>query len=147
MRVCTLFPSTLGLLVLASNAAAMPQIDLERRAQVFVEAFNRQDVVALCDAVSEDFRWLEATGEMIELQVSGREALRDWCLQRKGPAAQRATLSDAECDGRFVSAKETLYWADGLTEQRNCVFEFNAEGLIRRAWRFPVAQPQLDRAA
>lgn len=146
MRVSTLFPSTLGLLVLASSAVAAPPLDLERRAQSFIDAVNRQDAAAAVAAVSDDFRWQTLFGESMQVKVDGRAALRDWLSRRQAAATrQRIHLDELSRDGRFVSAQARVEGDSVVAQRHTCVFEFDRDGLIRRAWQLPCAL--LDRAA
>jgi ketosteroid isomerase-like protein len=144
MRVRTLFPATLGLLVLAGAAVAAP-VDAEQRLRGFVDAANRHDVAAMLAATEPEFRWMQVAGERIEVEVRGHEQLQSWLegYFRTTPDA-RSTLGAVSVDGAYASAVETVEYRDreGAPQRQRAtsVYEFAPSGLIRNVWYFP-AQP------
>jgi hypothetical protein len=146
MRVRTLFPTTLGLLVLAGSAlSAPPPPDLDRRVQQFVEASNRQDVEAMIAAVDPQFRWMSVDGAKLDVEVVGAEQLRSWLegYFRSTPEA-RSKLGRVEVDGHYASTVETTEFRDSKGALRRqsatSVYEFTEGGLIRAVWYFPAQE-------
>lgn len=148
MRLRTLFPRTLGFLVLASSAWAAPPADIEARVRGFVEASNRQDVEAMVAAVDPDFRWLQVDGERIQVEVVGAEQLRSW-LQgyfRSTPGA-RSRIGEVLVDGNYATTVEQVEFRDGegrlQRQSSTSVYQFDSQGRILKVWYFP-AQSLLD---
>jgi ketosteroid isomerase-like protein len=145
MHIRTLFPATLGLLVLAGVACAMPPADIETRVRDFVEAANRHDVDAMLAASEPGFRWMQVAGDRVEVEVSGHDQLRSWLegYFRTTPDS-RSTLAQVSVDGAYASAVETVEYRsrDGELKRQSAtsVYEFGSGGLIRNVWYFP-AQP------
>lgn len=143
MRVRVLFPATLGLLVLAGAACAMPPADVEQRVRAFVEASNRQDVEAMLAATEPGFRWMQVAGDRLEVEVAGHADLRSWLdgYFRSTPDA-RSTLASVAVDGTYASAVETVEFRDaaGAPQRQSAtsVYEFGSGGLIRNVWYFPA---------
>lgn len=143
MRLRTLFPTTLGLLVLAGQAMAAPPADLDQRVKRFVEAANQHDVEAMVGAVEPGFRWMQIEGERISVEVVGPEQLRSWLegYFRTTPSA-RSTLGPVLVDGAYASTVEHTEYrdADGALNRQSatCVYQFSEAGLIRNVWYFPV---------
>jgi hypothetical protein len=150
MRLRTLFPATLGLLVLAGHSLAAPPPDLDQRVKRFVEASNRQDVAAMVGAVEPGFRWMQVEGERLTVEVVGPDQLRSWLegYFSSTPSA-RATLGPVQVDGAFASTVEVSEYRDGndalQRQSATCVYEFSEAGLIRNVWYF-AAQEQADTA-
>jgi hypothetical protein len=144
MRIRVLFPATLGLLVLAGVAIAAPP-DMEARVRGFVEASNRHDVAAMLAATEPGFRWMQITGERLEVEVVGHEQLKSWLdgYFLSTPDA-RSKVSTVMLDGAFASAIESVAFRDAegreQTQSATSVYEFSPAGLIRNVWYFP-AQP------
>lgn len=143
MRIRTLFPSTLGLLVLASSAIARPPADLDQRVRDFVAASNRQDIDAMLAATEPKFRWMGVQGDRVEVEVVGHDQLKSW-LQgyfESTPDAH-SELDEVAVDGAYVSAVERTRWRDseGKLRQQSAlsVYQFNDEGRIRDVWYFPA---------
>lgn len=145
MRVRTLFPATLGLLVLAGAACALPPVEVEARVRGFVEASNRHDVDAMLAATDPAFRWMQVSGERVEVEVVGHEQLRSWLdgYFRSTPDA-RSTLASVAVDGAYASAVERVEYRDGngawQRQSATSVYQLAPSGLIRNVWYFP-AQP------
>jgi hypothetical protein len=146
MRLRTLFPTTLSLLVLAGQAMAETPADLDQRVLRFVEAANRHDVEAMVGAVEPGFRWMQVEGERINVEVVGPEQLRSW-LQgyfRTTPSA-RSTLGPVQVDGAYASTVEFTEYRDEqgqvIRQSATCVYQFSAAGLIRNVWYFPAQAP------
>lgn len=152
MRVRTLFPSTLGLLVLVSGAPASsrspdaPVVDapkLERRVRDFVAAANRQDVSAMLAATEPGFRWMSIEGDRTNVEVVGHDQLRSWLegYFKSTPSAE-SKLGEIAVDGHYVSAVERVEWrnAEGKIERQSSlsVYQFSDEGRIRDVWYFPA---------
>lgn len=141
MRLRTLFPATLGLLVLAGSASAAAPDDLDQRVRQFVEASNRQDVEAMVGAVEPGFRWMQIEGERIEVEVVGPEQLRSWLhgYFRSTPGA-RASLGPVQVDGAFASSVESIEFRDAAgalhRQSATSVYQFGEQGLIRNVWYF-----------
>lgn len=144
MKIRTLFPSLLGLLVLAGPAVAAEASADKVRA--FVEASNRHDVEAMLAATAPGMRWMHVVGDRLQVEVAGHTDLRSWLegYFRATPDA-RATLGEVLVDGAFATAVETTTWRDGdgarRTQSATSVYEFGADGLIRNVWYF-AAQPR-----
>lgn len=145
MRLRTLFPATLGLLVLAGHAMAAPPVDVEQRVRSFVEAANRHDADAMVGAVSPGFRWMQVEGERISVEVVGPEQLRSWLegYFHSTPSA-RSTLGSVQVDGAYASTVEFTEYRDGSNrlqrQSATCVYQFDPAGLIRNVWYFPVQE-------
>ena len=146
MRLRTLFPSTLGLLVLAGHAMAAPPADLELRVKRFVEAANQQDVEAMVGAVTPGFRWMQVEGDRLTVEVVGPEQLRSWLegYFRSTPSA-RSTLGPVQVDGAYASTVEFSEYRDAgdvlRRQSATCVYQFNPDGLIQNVWYFPAQEP------
>jgi hypothetical protein len=146
MRLRTLFPATLGLLVLAGHAVAAPPSDLDTRVKRFVEAANRHDVEAMLGAVTPGFRWMQIEGERLSVEVVGPAQLRSWLegYFRSTPSA-RATLGPVQVDGAYASSVEFTEYRDAgdvlRRQSATCVYQFNEDGLIQNVWYFPVQEP------
>jgi hypothetical protein len=142
MRIRTLFPTTLGLLVLAGSALAAPPPDLERRVQQFVAAANLKDVEAMVAAVDPQFRWMAVEGEKLAVEVVGPEQLRSWLegYFRATPEV-RSEVGQVLVDGHYASTVETVQFRDGKgvlrRQSSTSVYEFTDGGLIRAVWYFP----------
>lgn len=145
MRARILFPATLGLLVLASLADAMPPVDVEQRVRHFVEASNQHDVDAMLAATEPQFRWMQVAGDRLEVEVVGHDQLRSWLegYFRSTPDA-RSTLATVTVDGAYASAVETVEFRDAdqrlQRQTATSVYEFSPAGLIRNVWYFPAQQ-------
>ncbi|MCK7595086.1 nuclear transport factor 2 family protein [Pseudomarimonas salicorniae] len=145
MRLRTLFPATLGLLVLAGQSMAAPPADLDQRVKRFVQAANQHDVEAMVGAVEPGFRWMHVEGERISVEVVGPDQLRSWLegYFRTTPSA-RSTLGAVQVDGAYASTVEfTEYLGEGDVMQRQsatCVYQFSEAGLIRNVWYFPAQE-------
>jgi len=145
MRLRTLFPATLGLLVLAGQPLAAPPVQLEQRVRDFVEASNRHDVEAMVAAVEPGFRWMQIEGERIVVEVVGPEQLRSWLegYFRSTPSAC-ATLGAVQVDGDFASTVESTEYrdADNVVQRQSAtsVYQFGDAGLIRNVWYFPAQE-------
>ncbi len=145
MRLRTLFPSTLGLLVLAGSALGAPPDDLGERVRQFVDASNRQDVEAMVAAVEPGFRWMQIEGERITVEVVGPEQLRSWLegYFRSTPSA-RASLGPVQVDGLYASTVEASEYRDSADQLKRMtstsVYQFSESGLIRNVWYFPAQE-------
>lgn len=144
MKIRTLFPSLLGLLVLVGPAAAAEASADKVRA--FVEAANRHDVEAMLAATAPDMRWMHVVGDRLEIEVAGHTDLRSWLEGYfRGTPDARSTLGEVLVDGAFATTVETTAWRDGggapRTQSATSVYEFNADGLISNVWYF-AAQPR-----
>lgn len=143
MRLRTLFPATLGLLVLASSSWAAPAVDLASRVRDFVEASNRQDVETMVGAVDPDFRWLQVEGERINVEVVGAEQLRSWLegYFRSTPEA-RSKVGQVLVDGNYATAIEEVEFVDSKGDKQRqtstSVYQFDSAGRILRVWYFPA---------
>jgi hypothetical protein len=143
MQIRTLFPATLGLLVLAGVATAMPPVEAEQRVRGFVESANRHDVDAMLAATEAGFRWMQVSGDRVEVEVSGHDQLRSWLegYFRTTPDS-RSTLGAISVDGSYASAVETVEYRSGSGEVKRqsatSVYEFGSGGLIRNVWYFPA---------
>jgi hypothetical protein len=144
MQIRTLFPATLGLLVLAGAALAAPP-DMEARVRGFVEASNRHDVAAMLAATEPGFRWMQVSGERIEVEVVGHEQLKSWLegYFRSTPDA-RSQVTAVILDGAYASAVESVAFSDeegrAQAQTATSVYEFSPAGLIRNVWYFPAQQ-------
>jgi hypothetical protein len=144
MQIRTLFPATLGLLVLAGAAIAAPP-DMEARVRGFVDASNHHDVAAMLAATEPGFRWMQVSGERLEVEVVGHDQLRSWLegYFRSTPDA-RSQVTAVMLDGAYASAVESVAYRnkDGQLETQSAtsVYEFSSAGLIRNVWYFPAQQ-------
>lgn len=142
MRLRSLFPTTLGLLVLAGHAVAAPPADLDLRVKRFVEAANQHDVDGMVAAVTPGFRWMQIEGERIGVEVVGAEQLRSWLegYFRSTPSA-RASIGQVQVDGAYASTVEFSEYRDRndvlQRQSATSVYQFNEDGLIENVWYFP----------
>jgi len=145
MRIRTLFPTSLGLLVLAGSAFADTARSLDQKVKQFVEAANRQDVETMVGAVEPRFRWMQIDGEKLQIEVVGAEQLRSWLdgYFQATPSA-RTRISEVQVDGAFASTVEHVEFRDskGVLRKQSatCVYEFGEAGLIRNVWYFPAQE-------
>lgn len=152
MRARTLFPATLGLLVLATLADAAPPPLLDQRVRDFVEASNRHDVDAMIAATEPDFRWMQVVGDRVQVEVVGHPQLRSWLEGYfvSTPDA-RATVGAVTVDGAWVSAVETVEYRDQdqqlQRQSATSVYEFSPSGLIRNVWYFPAQRQATESRA
>jgi hypothetical protein len=143
MQIRTLFPATLGLLVLAGVATAMPPAEVEQRVRGFVESANQHDVDAMLAATETGFRWMQVLGERVEVEVAGHDQLRSWLegYFRTTPDS-RSSLGAISVDGNYASAIETVEYRDrsGEVQRQSAtsVYELGSDGLIRSVWYFPA---------
>lgn len=146
MKIRTIFPSLLGLLVLAGPAVAVAPEDIAGKVRAFVEASNRHDVEAMIAATDPGFRWMQVVNDALSVEVAGHADLRSWLegYFRHTPDA-RSTLGAVQVDGHFASVVETTTWTDGDGEPQSqsatSVYEFSPVGRIRNVWYF-AAQPK-----
>jgi hypothetical protein len=143
MKIRTLFPLTLGLLVLAGQAAAAAPAALAERVRAFVDASNRQDVAAMLAATREDVRWVAIEGDVAQLEVVGHTDLRSWLQGYYASTREaRSELGEVSVDGAYATAFETTSWAnaDGTRAVQTAlsVYRFDDAGLIERVWYFPA---------
>lgn len=141
MRIRTLFPSSLGLLVLASTAFAQTPVDAEQRVREFIAASDRQDVDAMIAATDPQFRWMSIDGERIAVEVVGQDQLRSWLEGYfKTTRGVRTELGPIAVDGPYATAVEQVSWDGGegrRAQSALSVYQFNADGKIRSVWYFP----------
>ncbi len=146
MKIRSLFPLTLGLLVLAGQAAAAAPAALAERLRAFVDASNRQDVPAMLAATRPDVRWVAVEGDVAQLEVVGHTDLQSWLQGYYASTREaRSELGEVSVDGAYATAFETTSWAnaDGsrTTQTALSVYRFDGEGLIERVWYFPAYAP------
>lgn len=144
MKVRTLFPALLGLMVLATPARAIePPPDIAERVSQFIAAANAQDVETMVTATAPNLRWMSLEQDKLVVEVTGQEDLRSW-LQGYFNATPdaRSELGTITVDGAFASAVETVSYTDGdghkASQSSLSVYEFNGDGLIRNVWYFPA---------
>jgi hypothetical protein len=144
MHIRTLFPATLGLLVLAGFATAAPPADIEQRVHAFVESANQHDVDAMIAATEPGFRWMQVAGDRIDIEVDGHAQLRSWLEGYFiNTPDTTSTIGAVAVDGAYASTVETVAFnIDGKREVQTAtsVYEFGDGGLIRNVWYFPAQQ-------
>lgn len=143
MKFRTIFPTLLGLLVLAGPAEANNPDEVAERVRGLIEASNAQDVDKVLAATSDDFRWMMVTGDRVEVEVDGRTDLESWlhAYYRSTPGA-RSEIGEVLVDGSYATTVETMHWQSAEGEARSqsatSVYHLADDGLIRAVWYFPA---------
>ena len=146
MKIRTLFPATLGLLVLAGQSFAADPDPLARRVEAFVEASNQRDVDAMLAATTDTFRWLQIDNDRIHVEVAGHTDLRSWLESYFGSTPDaRSEIGPVQVDGDYASTFETTRWG-GKAQTALSVYRFDADGRIEAVWYFPSETRDLSAA-
>lgn len=132
----------LGLLLGASVAAAA-QPDHRQRVHAFLAAFNAQDVDALMAQVSADIEWLSVDGAAVAVEARGEAALRRQMTDYFAgcPSCRSESGEMVVTDARLATVEVASWTArDGQqrTQRGLAVYEFAADGRIRRVHYFPA---------
>lgn len=143
MKFRTIFPTLLGLLVLAGSAEANNPDEVAERVRGLIEATNAQDVDKVLAATSEDFRWMMVNGDRVEVEVAGRTDLESWLHAYYGSTAgARSEIGEILVDGSYATTVETMYWqtseGDTRSQSATSVYHVSDDGLIRAVWYFPA---------
>ncbi len=110
--------------------------------RAFVAAFNAQDPDAMVALTHPDVEWLSVDGDRVSVDARGHDALREamtgyFASTKNVASALEALLAT----GRFVTARERVFWDTGTGEARTqaalSVYELEGER-IRRVWYFPA---------
>jgi len=143
MKIRTIFPTLLGLLVLAGPSEANNPDEVAERVRGLIQATNAQDVDSILAATTEDFRWMMVKGDRVEVEVDGRNDLESWLHAYYGatPGA-RSEIGEVLVDGSYATTIETMHWStpegDARTQSATSVYHVDDEGLIRAVWYFPA---------
>ncbi len=123
-------------------AAAPDRPEMVVRA--LLAAFNAHDVDAMAKRVADDFVWFDVTGDKLNVETRGRDALRKGMegYFKKNPTATSG-VHMLSTNGNFVSVRERAAWKTKNGESRAqtaiAVYEV-VDGLIKRVWYFPTQQ-------
>lgn len=143
MKMRTIFPTLLGLLVLAGPSEANNPDEVAERVRGLIAASNAQDVDSVLSATTEDFRWMMVEGDRVQVEVDGRTDLESWLHAYYGstPGA-RSEIGEVLVDGSYATTIETMHWntpeGEARTQSSTSVYHVNDEGLIRAVWYFPA---------
>lgn len=143
MKFRTIFPTLLGLLVLAGPTEANDPDEVAERVRGLIQASNAQDVDSILAATTDDFRWMMVKGDRVDVEVDGRTDLESWlhAYYRSTPGA-RSEIGEVLVDGSYATTVETMHWStpegDARTQSATSVYHVNDEGLIRAVWYFPA---------
>lgn len=145
MKFRTIFPSLLGLLVLAGPSEANNPDEVAERVRGLIQATNAQDVDSVLAATTEDFRWMMVNGDRVEVEVDGRTDLESWLHAYYGSTAgARSEIGEILVDGSYATTVETMHWeteqGDARKQSATSVYHVDDEGLIRAVWYFPAQQ-------
>jgi hypothetical protein len=107
----------------------------------FREAFERHEVAAMLDHVTDDVEWLAVRGETVAVEARGREELRAWIERYVASLPGVQSIMEESFDvGSFVAVRERVTWRDHdgavHTQIALAVYEVEA-GKIRRVWYYP----------
>ncbi len=107
----------------------------------YIAAFNRRDLEALLQHVTDDVQWLSVVGDKVVVETQGKEQLKASLTAyfKSMPSARSALEWTRESSAR-VAAFERASWEgkSGAKSQASlCVYEFR-DGLIARVYYFPV---------
>lgn len=109
--------------------------------EAYVAAFNRHDAAAASALLAPDLQWLAIAGDRIELEASGREAMRQ-SLQSYFQATPdvRSEVQSLARGQQRVAVYECVAWREGSARQQRCahgLYQVQG-GLIQRAWFWPA---------
>ncbi|MDC8002658.1 nuclear transport factor 2 family protein [Aureisphaera galaxeae] len=105
-----------------------------------IKAFNTQDVDALVNNVSEDFKYFYITKDELVLEVVGKEAFRNAMEQYFGSGIKvTSEISEYVVQGSIISFKETVSYLnkEGKKVQSSSMGAYQIkDGKITRSWYF-----------
>ncbi|MGY6518526.1 MAG: nuclear transport factor 2 family protein [Lysobacteraceae bacterium] len=143
MKVREIFPTLLGLLVLAGPATALDERRVADTVRGYIEASNQRDVQGVLRHTTDDFRWMHILGDRVEVEVAGQGDLESWlqAWYASTPGA-RTEIGEVLVDGSYATTVETVRWnaADGgeRAQSATSVYHLDDAGLIRAVWYFPA---------
>ena len=113
----------------------------EQKVKDYVAAYNRRDIDAMLNMVSEDIQWLSVDGDKITVETKGKGPLRESLAGyfKSSPSAQ-STLEWIHATSARVAAHEKSTWKtkSGMKSQTSLsVYEFH-QGLITRVYYYPA---------
>ena len=119
--------------------ASSPEIDVVRKQ---LEAFNRHSPDDVVACYAENIKWLSIDGDNVSTEGDGRESIRAWLKGYfESLPTVKSELLEINQTGPHVVFRERPSWIDKAGQPRSQtaigVFEVR-DGLVRRAWYFPV---------
>jgi len=139
-------PIVLALAACGPPPPAGPPAPAEPSASVaalrgFQQAFERRDVAAMLDHVTDDVEWLTVGGDTVAVEARGRDEVRALLEQWFASFPWVQSLIEESFDvGSFVAVRVRVSWRDPDNEENTqialAVYETDA-GKIRRVWYYP----------
>jgi len=107
----------------------------------FQAAFERRDVAAILDHLTDDVEWWTVRGDAVAVEARGRDEIRAALEQYFASVPGVQTVIEESFDvGAFVAVRGRVSWRDPDNEEHTqialAVYEVEA-GKIQRAWYYP----------
>lgn len=102
----------------------------------YFDTYNSHQVDSLMTMISADFKMYSVSQDTTTLDISGREALREWFVGYFNELSNvSSSTNGVNVSGNYVSFIETAHWGENKSQSSLAVYEV-VNGKIRRVWYY-----------
>lgn len=102
----------------------------------YFDSYNSHQVDSLMTMISADFKMYSVSQDTTTLDISGREALREWLGGYFNELSNvSSSTNGVNVSGNYVSFIETAHWGENKSQSSLAVYEV-VNGKIRRVWYY-----------